>query len=268
MGAWGPAIFSDDIACDIRDAYRDLVGEGLTGEQATDALLDEFGEAVNDMDDGPVFWFALAATQWKCGRLEERVKQKALSLLDAGEDLPRWEEDPAQQRERAKVLRKLCEQITSPQPPMKKIRRRYRDACEWDKGELIAYQLLSGRWIVLHVIGYHTDKGGTCPVFDLINWIGDELPTIDQLKHAGYCDDPRTLGQPQPVVGKFEQLRRVIGKATRFTMCIGRISENELPEARIQRLNAKLPIRTAVDNFSMFLWRHLDQQFDTHFGLK
>jgi len=48
MGVWGTGIFSEDIACDIREAYRELVGEGLTGQQATDALLEEWRE---DLDD-------------------------------------------------------------------------------------------------------------------------------------------------------------------------------------------------------------------------
>lgn len=25
MSAWGPAIFSDDLACDVRDDYRELI---------------------------------------------------------------------------------------------------------------------------------------------------------------------------------------------------------------------------------------------------
>ncbi len=29
MGTWGTALFSDDLACDARDAYRELVGDGL-----------------------------------------------------------------------------------------------------------------------------------------------------------------------------------------------------------------------------------------------
>jgi len=34
MGAWGPAIFSDDLACDIRTDYRELLEDGVAGEEA------------------------------------------------------------------------------------------------------------------------------------------------------------------------------------------------------------------------------------------
>lgn len=36
LGVWGPGIFSDDLACDLRDEYRELVADGLSGEEATD----------------------------------------------------------------------------------------------------------------------------------------------------------------------------------------------------------------------------------------
>lgn len=78
MGAWGTALFSDDTACNVRDDYRDQIGEGLSGPEATDRLLNEWRETLRDPDDGPVFWLALAATQWRCGRLESRVKEEVV----------------------------------------------------------------------------------------------------------------------------------------------------------------------------------------------
>lgn len=69
MGTWGAAIFSDDTASDVRDQFRDLIGEGLSTEQATDKLLREYASSLDDPDDGPPFWLGLAVTQWNCGRL-------------------------------------------------------------------------------------------------------------------------------------------------------------------------------------------------------
>jgi hypothetical protein len=62
MGAWGTALFSDDTAGDVRDSYVDLVGDGLTGPEATKALLHEWSNSLNDPDESPVFWLALAET--------------------------------------------------------------------------------------------------------------------------------------------------------------------------------------------------------------
>ena len=55
MGTWETAIFSDDTASDVRDEFRDLIGEGLSTEQATDKLLREYAPSLDDPDDGPPF---------------------------------------------------------------------------------------------------------------------------------------------------------------------------------------------------------------------
>ena len=123
MGAWGPAIFSDDTACDIRDEYRDLVGDGKTGEEATDILIVNWDPQMDDPEEYTVFWLALAATQWKAGRLEERVKSKAIEIIDKGSNIEVWkenEEENADIKKRISNLDKLKKELLSPQPEVKK----------------------------------------------------------------------------------------------------------------------------------------------------
>ena len=84
MGTWGTGLFDDDLAADVRDDFRELVAEGLTLDKATDHLLREYSGAVLDSDEGPVFWLALADTQWKLGRLDKRVKSEALRVISDG----------------------------------------------------------------------------------------------------------------------------------------------------------------------------------------
>ena len=55
MGTWSTAIFSDDVAADVRDTFRDLIGEGLSAAEAVDRMLKESPEVPDDDDDGPVF---------------------------------------------------------------------------------------------------------------------------------------------------------------------------------------------------------------------
>jgi hypothetical protein len=45
MGVWGTALFSDDTAADVRDDYRDMIGDGFTGPRAMDALIQKWGES-------------------------------------------------------------------------------------------------------------------------------------------------------------------------------------------------------------------------------
>lgn len=43
VGAWGVGIFSNDTASDIREDFRDLVGEGVSARDATLRLVGEYG---------------------------------------------------------------------------------------------------------------------------------------------------------------------------------------------------------------------------------
>jgi hypothetical protein len=183
MGAWGPAIFSDDTAADVRDEYRDLLGDAADPVAATDALIERSEEIIADADEGPVFWLALALTQHKLGRLEERVKREALRAIDQGLGLDRWREaGPAALKSRQTALAKARAVLVSPQPAARRIRPRYKDTCEWDAGELVAYQLKSGDWIVLHVLGPHPHQNGVGVIVQVLDWRGDEPPGAEPLK--------------------------------------------------------------------------------------
>jgi hypothetical protein len=64
-------------------------------EEITKQMIDEYPDEILDSDDGLIFWFTLADTQWNLGRLMPDVRDRALELLDNGGDLARWrEEDP------------------------------------------------------------------------------------------------------------------------------------------------------------------------------
>ncbi len=140
MGAWGPALYSDDIADDVRSEYKDILRKGKTDADALKELLNENREILEDPDDGPVFWFALADTMWKLGRLDPIVKEKALYYLNEGGNLRRWEEEnPKFAGKRKAVLDGLREQILAPQPDRKKILIPKVYHCEWELGGVYAY---------------------------------------------------------------------------------------------------------------------------------
>lgn len=248
MGTWGPALFSNDTACDVRDAYRELVGDGLSGPAATDRIMKEWEEALDDPDEGPVFWFALASTQWRCGRLESRVRDRALALIDDGSDLHRWGDDGKLLRKRQAVLAKLREQLLSPQPPEKRIARRFRDTCDWEVGEVVGFRLRSGNLALLRVIGYHSDEGGVSPVVELLDWSGSEVPQERELDAVGI----RTKLQPQGEISQF---------------MLGRTRERELPAERVIRPGVKLRPYQEPRRYRVFQWKQLDETLERAFDL-
>lgn len=143
MGAWGAKLYQNDTALDIKDQFDDLK-RGKTVRQITDELTQEYSSALDDIDCGPAFWFALADIQWNLGRLLPDVKEQALAWLDKGGDLALWrEENPKLAGTREKVLKELQQKLNSPQPPEKKISQCRLYKCKWKYGDVYAYRLES-----------------------------------------------------------------------------------------------------------------------------
>lgn len=249
MGAWGTGIFSDDTACDVRDSYIDLIGDGLSGPEATKRLISDWSRTVDDPDDGPVFWLALAATQWRKGRLEEFVLRRAIGVIEAGTDLARWSTNPRDYKERRAVLDKLRAQLTSPQPPAKRIAKRFRDSNDWSVGDLVSYRLRSGQSIIFRVIGHHTDAGGTAPICELLDWVGEKIPA-----------NLAALGVWRPVQSKINQ--RI------SQLMIGRVRAGERPDDRLCQIGVNLNPSQRPGGYTVTLWRHLDGFLKEYFGVE
>ena len=185
MGAWGVSILSNDIAEDISFIYKDLLGDKYSNEDASKIVINEF---LNDLDDDEIttFWLSLALIQWKLGRLQEDVKTKALHIIESGIDLEHWEEDLKVKKKREVVLLKLKDQLNSPQPETKKVRKRFVSETKLKAKDAISYQLKSGDFIILKVIGIIEEwTGNRYPLFELCDWKGKNIPpreAINKLK--------------------------------------------------------------------------------------
>lgn len=246
MGAWGTALFSDDTACDVRDSYFDHLGDGKSGQDATLAMQKEWSASLADPEEANVFWLALSACQWKCGRLQPEVLTRALEIIDSGSDLVRWESGTKDYRKRAAVLIALRAQLVSPQPPEKRIKKRFRDTNDWGVGDLVAYRLRSGRSIVLRTIGHHVDRGGRAPICELLDWSGHDIPP--SLRRFGIRKS--TTAKP------FTQLM------------IGRTSAKERPDDRLRVLSMNEPVTQNPAGYLVTLWRWLDKTLAQEFGLE
>jgi hypothetical protein len=174
MGAWGTSIFADDNAADLRDDYRKLIADSMTGPQATDRLIAQWAPQ-RDPGVEPIFWLALALTQWNCGRLEARVKENALRVIADGSAIAPWA-GGRDERNRRAVLEAAKRKLESPQPAERAIEKRVLATCDWERGDLIGYRLITGDYVVLRMLDPHTDQGGTCPNCELLDWRGPEIP--------------------------------------------------------------------------------------------
>jgi hypothetical protein len=246
MGTWGVAVFSDDLAADLRDEFRDLIGEGLSSSQAVDKLLSEYAVSVGDDDEKSVFWIALASAQWKLGRLEARTKKEALRLIATGQDLKRWD-DSKNRKKRAAVLEKVREQLLSPQPPPKRVPRKIKGANDWSVGEVVGLQLKSGPWTLLRVIGHHEDKGGRHAVCELLDWVGEEFPSAVRvaklpIKREANMHGISQFGFQDPIKSK--------------------------DQARVKRLGIHSRPAQKCGGYTFLVWPYMDRLLKELFGLE
>ncbi len=121
MGTSGYKIEEDDFALDVQDYYIELLYDGLSDDEASARIIEEFAPDSSDIDERYVFWIALSSIQYQYGRLQDDVQKKSLEIIDSGEDLERWDE--LKDKRQAELL-KLKEKLLSPLPKTKKLIKR------------------------------------------------------------------------------------------------------------------------------------------------
>ena len=128
-------------------------------------LQKEYGIDSNANDeDSREFWLVVSLIEHKLGRLEDEVKEKALAIINSGENIKDWQrlgvnEKDVQKREA--VLQELKKTLLSEQPMAKAIRKRPVNITPYKIGEVFYYQHLNGKFYLFLVYRHHTDKGGT-----------------------------------------------------------------------------------------------------------
>ncbi len=271
MGAWGPGLYQDDIAQDVKDYYRDQLHRGKTGVEITQELLERFQEVIVDEEEGAVFWFALADTQWKLGRLEEHVKENALAYIRNGQDLRRWEkEDPRQVKSRKKVLDTLEQKLLSPQPEEKKVSQYRLYRCQWQIGDVYAYRLegeeakskgVEGNYLyfvkVDESIWY---PGHIIPVVYFYKIVSEELLKLEDLKNMEYI--------PQfyyPAVYEKEPEKKKL-----YVLALINSSSRVIPKKRltyIGRLEDVKRMQNEDTNTYQVFWKYFDHYIIKNFSV-
>ena len=195
MGAWGTALFSDDLACDIRDHYRELVEDGIDDGVATQSTVEKFRSYLEESDG--VALLALAVTQSKLGRLDPDIRDRALAVLDRGADLEVWRQDnPKLLPKRRAVLDKVRVQLTGQQPPRKRLRPPKRASSGLAAGDILALAI-PGRVTLLRVVRVRSHRLGENPVLEELDFVGTDVPSREALERLSpTLEDPVALVNP------------------------------------------------------------------------
>ena len=178
MGTWGAAIFADDDASDVKADFRHFLADAQSLEGATDAIVEDYGASFADLAGNTAFWLGLGLTQWRMGRLDPRVKEAVLAIIDGGLDLAKWEGSPDRSK-RAGALAKARAQILSALPSPSPMPKPFAvQLGDWKIGEIIGYRTAAGRLVLLHVTRFSrcTRLKVKAPAVSFLHWFADEMP--------------------------------------------------------------------------------------------
>lgn len=144
MGMWGFELYQNDTSLDVKDEFEELYNTGNTVQDITDKLVEDYKSIMGDIDEEPLFWLALADTQWNLGVLMPWVKEKALYWVEKDSGMFNCQSiDMSVKAKRRKTLGELQTKLLSPQPPVKKPVKKRIYKCQWKLGDVFAYQLES-----------------------------------------------------------------------------------------------------------------------------
>lgn len=176
MGYSGAGLYDDDAGADVRSLFRELVADGMTPDAATDALIQQWGTTLEDHDEECAFWLALADTQWKIGRLEERVRDKARRIIASGEDLARFEHDPKLHKRRVVVLEDLRQRLATPPRPPVRIRPPFRSVSPVQIGDVFSFALGNDRVVFMRCVGISGNDRDNAPTVEVLDWSSPTPP--------------------------------------------------------------------------------------------
>ena len=194
MGAWGYRLYSDDVACDVKEYYTKCLHSGLSDIEAEKATIESFSEELSDSDDRDIVIYALADTEWNLGRLSDEVKKRAIMSIDSGNNLKLWENSGDKIFNcRKSVLNKLKDKLLSPMPQKKKISKPRIYKCEWQLGDVFAYKFKSeaiqnyeyfNRYLLIQKVSEGLwYPGHTVPIVFFRLSKDDRLPSIDEINN-------------------------------------------------------------------------------------
>src|SRR6266404_1858654 len=89
MGTWGSGLYSGDFAMDLRSTIGAVVRLPFEPDHLVEILCNSEPGAANNSNDSDhtAFWLILADQFAKRGIVSDRVKEKALAIIDAGDDI-------------------------------------------------------------------------------------------------------------------------------------------------------------------------------------
>lgn len=224
MGTSGTSIIADDTVADVVAEVVDRLKEGASLRQASDSALSSFRRLLEDTDDGPLVWLALAHVQWKYGSVDSQVLEQVRTDITSERGLDRWREDPASLEKRRSVLRKFFEKISSANPKPAAPPRLIVRLAPFAAGDCLSVLTGDGQFtaaIVLEVSNLHREYGSNLVgSLDYLSWQPPNQEEFERrrwlYKHHGNWNGAQELCWYHPVGLRRERKRFAVVGTTKL----------------------------------------------------
>lgn len=227
MGTWGVNLYANDSTCDVRDTYIGFLREQLSNQEAYEKTLEKCHEYIGNQDE-PLFWFALAETQWKIGRLLPEVKAKALEWIEKDGGIELWTESKNGGNRWKKTLEQLRVKLETVQSTEKRMRKALIPFQNpWGIDDVYAYRIhkdcdakeeiaVYGKYILMQKIGegksfFSTDTVMRIQIYDRLF---DKLPSHNDVAETMLNYRLLPISNPLNQIDRYK--RRLQGKPDPF----------------------------------------------------
>ena len=121
MGTWGPGLYANDLARDLKPTVTAVASLPFEGPRLTEILIESYPGPAGDREDEEhtTFWLVLADQLHRKGIEAPDVYARAIEIVESGEDLRMQERNdmsPADLKKRGKALEKLAGELKQPLP--------------------------------------------------------------------------------------------------------------------------------------------------------
>jgi hypothetical protein len=158
MGTWGFNVLDDDTARDVYDDYMKHYNVGRGREEIMSRLREQWADTIEEEDERPLFWIAVAKAQWDCGELSAELQERVRQIVERGEGLARWEDEgPKVLAKRKEKLAKFLDAIGEANPKPRKPKKPVKRKPVFKVGDCLAVRLSDGDWGAVLVLAEEQD---------------------------------------------------------------------------------------------------------------
>ena len=152
MGVWGGGLYAGDFAMDLRATIAAVVRLPFDPDRLVEILHETEAAAADDPhnEEHTTFWLIVADQFARRGIACDRVKDKALQIIDTSQDIRMLERlgmKPSGIRERTKLLRQVRERIVSAPVGKPRTILKKPQPLLMDVGDVVVYPTCAGKCI-------------------------------------------------------------------------------------------------------------------------